>query len=152
MRQNAAVLILILTTGVTSCASQSGAVEADDFMRYVTVHATPPEVPLDGALGTPTNPVRTNGPHGERDYFARLRCTDGQPPEFERIGSTGPGPYGTILDGYRVKCRGEEGISVSMDMYHCREETKPINGFDIVERVVPIPPFGDCPAAPAERR
>lgn len=69
-------------------------------------------------LGSFENPVRAEGPVGQRAYLARLRCSSGEPPEFFRGGSYGAGPYGTILDGYRVTCTGAESVTVFMDLYH----------------------------------
>src|SRR5215217_6682079 len=40
-------------------------------------------------LGSQENPVRAEMPPGQRDYLARLRCSDGRAPLFEREGSFG---------------------------------------------------------------
>jgi len=71
-------------------------------------------------LGSQGNPVRVNMPAGEHAYLRRLRCGDGAAPSFQRQGSFGPGPFGSILDGYSVICAGAEPRSstVFMDMYH----------------------------------
>ena len=89
---------------------------------------------VSGALGTKTNPVRCDDPKGERQYLSRLRCHDGKRPEFSRIGSFGVGPYGNILDGYRVKCEGRDEVTVFMDMYHeGYVEREAVAGFTIVD-------------------
>jgi hypothetical protein len=89
---------------------------------------------ISGALGTKTNPVRCEGPRGERQYLSRLRCPDGERPGFSRIGSFGVGPYGNILDGYRVKCAGRDEATVFMDMYHGGYvEKEAVPGFTIVD-------------------
>lgn len=89
---------------------------------------------VSGALGTQTNPVRCENPRGERQYLSRLRCADGKRPEFSRIGSFGVGPYGNILDGYRVKCDGKDEVTVFMDMYHAGYvEKEAVPGFTIVD-------------------
>jgi hypothetical protein len=89
---------------------------------------------VSGALGTKTNPVRCDDPKGERQYLSRLRCPDGKRPEFSRIGSFGVGPYGNILDGYRVKCEGRDEVTVFMDMYHeGYVEKEAVPGFTIVD-------------------
>ncbi len=88
---------------------------------------------------------RNEGVFGQRDYLARLRCKNGRAPEFERAESIGTGPYGKILDLYTLHCENGPVRQVAMDLYHCVEETRPIEGFEIVERVVPIPNFGGCP-------
>ncbi|HZI20051.1 MAG TPA: hypothetical protein VEY09_15810 [Pyrinomonadaceae bacterium] len=92
------------------------------------------EEKVSGPLGAKTNPVRCEGPRGERQYLSRLRCPDGEPPQFSRIGSFGAGPYGNILDGYRVKCEGSDETTVFMDMYHRGHvEREAVPGFTIVD-------------------
>lgn len=108
-------------------------------------HASVPDVPLSGPLGNYGNPIRTNGPGGQHDYLLRLRCIDGLSPWFERRGSVGIGPYNRMVDAYTIQCRDDEPMEVIMDMYHCVEETRPIDGFEIIPRTVPIRPFGACP-------
>ena len=89
---------------------------------------------VSGALGTETNPVRCEDPKGERQYLSRLRCDDGKRPAFSRIGSFGVGPYGNILDGYRVKCERRDEVTVFMDMYHDGYvEKEAVPGFTIVD-------------------
>ncbi len=94
-------------------------------------------------FGSMQNPVRADGPKGQRAYLQRLRCEDGTAPRFERRGSAGTGPYGTILDTYSVLCAGAGMVPVHlvyMDMYHEHIEAAPIPGFTIV------PPEGEQPA------
>lgn len=83
-------------------------------------------------FGSDKNPVRAQGPAGERAYLRRLRCADGQAPAFERQGSAGIGPYGNILDIYAVQCAGGAAQSVYIDMYHGHVEPQPVPGFTIV--------------------
>ena len=86
-------------------------------------------------FGSKQNPVRVTMPAGERAYLARLRCSDGRPPQFERMGSFGAGPYGNILDGYTVDCGAAAPgkVEIFMDMYHGGyAETRPVPGFTIV--------------------
>lgn len=83
-------------------------------------------------LGSSKNPVRTDSPSGERAYLRRLRCADGTPPSFERQGSSGIGPFGRIMDVYRVRCAGGEPVAIYMDMYHKGAvEARPVAGFTI---------------------
>ena len=85
-------------------------------------------------LGSRENPVRAEGPPGQRAYLARLRCSNGRRPEFGRMGSAGMSPYGNIVDIYRVECRGgEPAVSeVFIDMYHRgHRETRAVPGFTI---------------------
>lgn len=111
----------------------------------MAAHRSVPDAKLSGPLGGRENPVRAKGVHGQRDYLARLRCQSGRAPEFDRAGSIGLGPYGKILDLYTVHCASGPVTQIVMDLYHCVEETRPVEGFDIVERVIPIPNFGGCP-------
>lgn len=83
-------------------------------------------------FGSDKNPVRAQGPAGERAYLRRLRCADGKAPAFERLGSAGIGPYGNILDIYTVQCRDAAAQSVYIDMYHGHVEPQPVPGFTIV--------------------
>lgn len=89
-------------------------------------------------LGSRDNPVRAEMPPGQRAYLARLRCSDGRAPAFERIGNMGIGVFGNIIDGYRVSC-GDAApgtVEVFMDMYHGGHvENRPVPGFTIVPAV-----------------
>lgn len=83
-------------------------------------------------LGHAKNPVRVSQPSGERGYLNRLRCSDGNPPAYERLGSTGDSPYGNIMDIYAVRCEGSAPADsqVFMDMYHKGfSEPRPVPGF-----------------------
>jgi hypothetical protein len=86
-------------------------------------------------LGSQQNPVRVNMPPGERAYLARLRCSDGAAPQFQRLGNGGAGAFGSIVDIYDVRCAGGEPrqSQIWMDMYHPthRESAAP-PGFTIV--------------------
>lgn len=103
-------------------------------------------------LGSRDNPVRANMPDGQRAYLSRLRCANGQAPEFHRAGNIGPGIYGYIVDDYRVSCAGAAPVSVIIDMYHVHVEQQPVPGFTIVAEGTPPPsPVPATPApAPAE--
>lgn len=88
-------------------------------------------------LGAQNNPVRAEMPMGQRAYLDRLRCSDGQAPQYERIGNFGVGVYGNIVDGYRVDCGAAQPgqVQVFMDMYHRGYvEDRPVPGFTIVPR------------------
>jgi hypothetical protein len=89
-------------------------------------------------LGSDKNPVRADGPPGQRAYLARLRCTDGTAPAYERRGNVGPGIYGYIVDLYAVRC-GQTESEVRMDMYHRHVEDMPVAGFTIVESGMSAP-------------
>lgn len=86
-------------------------------------------------LGSTENPVRVYLPAGQRAYLTRLRCSDGQPPSFERLGNLGDGVFGSVIDNYEVKCDGGEPKQsfIIMDMYHPdHTETGAPPGFTIV--------------------
>ena len=52
------------------------------------------------------NPIKADGPRGQRDYLARLICPDGRAvTSFSRAGSVGISPYGFMMDLYQVECR-----------------------------------------------
>ena len=71
-------------------------------------------------LGTMRNPVRVGGPHGERAYIARLRCSDGSPPRVGQRANAGVGAFGTIVDVYPLDCGNAAPgrFELVMDMYH----------------------------------
>lgn len=98
-------------------------------------------------------------PGGERRYLARLRCADGQPPEFRRRGNVGqrnerqagateadlmrqmdmsrpldPGEVDYhIVDLYEVVCSNKT-YEIFMDMYHCADPpvTRAPRGFTVL--------------------
>jgi hypothetical protein len=85
-------------------------------------------------LGSAKNPIRASGPEGERQYLSRLICENDEPVSaFSRDGSSGIGPYGSILDIYTVVCDTDEGAinhTIFMDMYHDDyKEKRPAHGF-----------------------
>lgn len=103
----------------------------------VGVGCAAPEVKHATPLGSKTAPVRCDMPLGEQRYLDRLHCADGSRPSYIRVGSFGPGPYGTILDGYEVTC-GTATSLVFMDMYHAGYvETQAIPGFQIDAPISP---------------
>ena len=80
-------------------------------------------------------------PSGEHQFIRDLRCPDGTPPRYERVGSVGsrnPPPEGQqlelmpdatrplkegeldthVVDQYRLNC-GKKEIILFFDMYHC---------------------------------
>ena len=67
-------------------------------------------------LGSAENPIRAGGPAGQRAYLDRLRCPNGKPPHYKRIGNFGIGPYGTIIDGYSVICEKKQMVDSYPDM------------------------------------
>ena len=85
-------------------------------------------------LGSEQNPVRVEMPPGQIAYLRSLRCSDGKPPRFGRVGNFGIGIFGSIVDGYDVRCEGSEPAQtmVYMDMYHAGHiESRPVPGFTI---------------------
>ncbi len=57
-------------------------------------------------LGSMQNPVRAEMPRGQHAYLQRLRCANGQAPQFSRVGDVGFGVFGSIVDAYEVTCAG----------------------------------------------
>ena len=131
--------LLLLAGG---CATSSPEVDIDRALAGESqVSGGALERRIDAAarhpLGSRDNPVRAHMPPGQRAYLARLRCGDGRPPEFGRIGNYGVGVYGNIIDGYRVSCGAAAPgqVEVFMDMYHPGHvEDRPVPGFTIVPR------------------
>jgi len=85
-------------------------------------------------LGSIENPVLAQGPAGENEYLARLRCPEGKQPFFERSGSVAErSPYGSIMDVYEVVCDAPPKHDVFIDMYHPGYvERLAVPGFTIV--------------------
>ncbi len=108
----------------------SGSIEVQTFEGRKTI--TPNWQAINALpLGDKGNPVRVHTPPGQRAYLSRLVCTGGGAPAFNRVGSFGIGPYGTIIDGYDVDCAGTKRM-VFMDMYHPDYvEPRPVPGFTI---------------------
>lgn len=135
MKQLCLIIVAVLATALIIREPVSGG-ETDVAGQEQSGKQKDEEKPqkVSGELGTKTNPVRCDDPKGERQYLNRLRCSDGKRPAYSRIGSFGLGPYGNILDGYRVKCEGGEEATVFMDMYHeGYVETDAVPGFTIVD-------------------
>lgn len=86
-------------------------------------------------LGSNANPVRVAMPSGEKAYLAKLRCSDGAPPAYTRLGSDGSGPFDNIVDVYKLTCGGGSQpatAEVFMDMYHPDyAEQRAVPGFGI---------------------
>jgi hypothetical protein len=86
----------------------------------------------ESPLGSAQNPVRAEGPSGQRAYLTRLRCPEGRTPTFERGGSAGLSPYGSVMDLYQVACDAQPTYSIYMDMYHPGYvESQAVAGFSI---------------------
>ena len=128
-------LALAGALALTACATSSD----DDFDLFGSaLKGTELESAIAAAavhpLGSEKNPVRANMPAGERAYLERLRCSDGNAPAFERGGSVGTGPHGTIMDIYELRCLSGQPAtsSVYMDMYHADYvENRTVSGFSI---------------------
>lgn len=131
MRKPYLVIAFLMGTSVLSFGDGGSAQHR--ATPYEVQDQTKPKVEISGPLGSDTNPVRCDFPKGERQYLNRLRCADGEPPTYSRIGSFGLGPYGNVLDGYKVKCEGRDDVTIFMDMYHQKYvETEAVPSFTIV--------------------
>lgn len=84
-------------------------------------------------LGSEENPVRENQPQGQQAYLRRLRCPTGEAPSFERAGNIGEGPFGFIVDLYKVTCPEQQPVDIHIDMYHDGPENRAVPGFTIVD-------------------
>lgn len=105
-----------------SFESQMEPAELDQAVREASAHP----------LGSMENPIRAEGPPGQRAYLERLRCGDGTAPAFKRQGSGGPSPFGGVIDYYAVQCQEQMIQSLVMDMYHPGyRERRPVPGFTI---------------------
>jgi hypothetical protein len=83
-------------------------------------------------LGSAENPVRAAMPPGQRAYLMRLRCPEGKAPTFQRGGSAGISPYGSMMDVYEVVCDAPPAHAIYMDMYHPGYvELRAVAGFSI---------------------
>ncbi|WP_299321405.1 hypothetical protein [Parasphingopyxis sp.] len=118
--------------------------EMDELLRSLGEPPHPSGAALDRLiadadarpLGSRENPVRADMPQGQRAYLDRLRCENGLPPRYNRAGNFGPGPFGSIIDGYEVACPNSapETMMIFMDMYHSGyRETATVPGFAITE-------------------
>ncbi len=65
-----------------------------------------------------------DGPEAEREYFSKLRDSEGRPVKFERLGSFGGGKDGHILDGYEVVSQDGKKVILYIDMYHFKNPPK----------------------------
>jgi len=138
MRKIVVVAVSLLTVGCASAQDTSlpldlfsgGRANGADLSARISKAAQSP-------LGSRDNPVRVNMPEGERGYLGRLRCANDAAPSFSRTGSFGPGPFGSILDGYDVLCADSEPARsmLFLDMYHPEhDETVAPPGFTLAPR------------------
>lgn len=128
MLRRTTITVLLVAASVWHARPASAQASASDTSRV---------------LGTREAPVRTDGPRGQHEYLARLRCPSGASPSFVRLGSLGSdSPDGHTLDEYEVQCESAAARAVIMDMYHRGyREMHPVPGFtvlpDIPARVAP---------------
>lgn len=132
-----AMLMGAALLSLSACATASN--DVDDAMSLFGQPPKDLEARLKKAeahpLGSKENPVRVNMPAGEHMYLRRLRCKNGAPPVYFRVGSFGEGVFGNIIDGYDVKCEGSEPAQsmIYMDMYFpAHNETQAVPGFTLV--------------------
>jgi hypothetical protein len=136
-------LIVFIALALAGCANQQTAKPAKTgtttsnealFELFGKPRTVDEKVLAKYPLGSNENPIRVSGPAGQRDYLSRLVCSDGSPvASFERHGSMGIGPFGTIVDAYEVICETQQAQSkftVYLDMYHGEYvETRAAAGF-----------------------
>jgi hypothetical protein len=134
-----AILVLSLLVGCVSRASSPR--EEEDLLSMLSGQAprkelTPQQLAKiqEHDLGSAENPVRAAMPPGERAYLQRLRCPEGKAPTFDREGSVGLSPYGSIMDVYTVACDAPPAHHIYIDMYHPDHvELEAVPGFSIVK-------------------
>ena len=119
MKSKVFVLAALLLAGPSAIAQSSGSIEILDAMAPGERRRVTPDWAAINAepLGSAGNPVRVPQPAGQRAYLQSLVCADGLRPAFRRIGNVGPGPYGSIVDAYEVRCE-TASCRVMLDMYH----------------------------------
>jgi hypothetical protein len=71
-------------------------------------------------LGSLQNPVRVEGPDGERAYVARLRCADGKAPAASAARPGGTGGFGSVTDLVALDCGAAAPgrAELRLDLYH----------------------------------
>jgi hypothetical protein len=134
MKPYPVLLILILAGCASNQSSEEAGYEAMLMGKAPHPNLTPEEaVRVESSpLGSAQNPIRAEGPPGQRAYLMRLRCPEGRAPTFERGGSAGISPYGSMMDVYRVTCDAPPTHSIYMDMYHPGHvESRAVDGFSI---------------------
>jgi hypothetical protein len=71
----------------------------------------------DDKLGTFENPIKCKGIQGERDYLNKLVTPNGEPINYNRVGSK-QGVNGNMLDIYEINYHGlAEPLCIYFDMY-----------------------------------
>jgi len=132
MRNLLSILIIISLAGCAANQKKSDDCEIPELSRKSCVEPDYERISKHPFGTSGYNPVRVDGPRGQRDYLARLICPDGRVvTSFSRVGSVGISPYGFMMDLYNVECR-DKTYSVYMDMYHSDYiENKPVDGFAI---------------------
>jgi hypothetical protein len=125
-------LVIIASTAPAVAQPASGPIEiqtAAEGRKTITpdwqkINAQP--------LGSKGNPVRADGPAGERAYMQRLRCANGTViDEKRRVGAAGVGPYTTMVSVWEVECYGELHV-VHIDGAHPGHvERRAARGFSI---------------------
>lgn len=140
-------IVFLLTLLLFGCATQpSHQGESNDIdMRSIMTQLmdgepqAPDQLELEKyPLGSKENPIRVDGPAGEREYISRLICINGEPvSDSKRLGSAGVSPYGFTMDLYSIVCDSTDGaidITIYMDMYHRdNEEKRAADGFSTIK-------------------
>lgn len=128
------ILVCVLAVCAANHSSADNALELMLMGKAPHPDLNPEEAALvaKSPLGSKQNPVRAEGPSGQRDYLMHLRCPEGRAPTFERGGSVGLSPYGSMMDVYQVTCDAPPTHSIYMDMYHPGYvESQAVAGFSI---------------------
>lgn len=147
MRISRGLAALAALFALAACASTAAAPQPKTMTIYEAFGIQEPGLrgaALDRAvraaaafpLGSEQNPVRAQGPAGQREYLGRLRCADGRAPLIRGRMAGAIGPFGGIMDEYGVACPGSTPATavIRLDMYHAHVETSPVPGFTITPR------------------
>jgi hypothetical protein len=86
-------------------------------------------------LGSRENPIKCDGPKGERTYLNRLIGPNKQFLVYSRGGSVGLGPHGNVLDNYKVMSLNKTfSHNLYFDMYwKGYKETEPPPNFSFLD-------------------
>jgi hypothetical protein len=93
---------------------------------------------------SPHNPIRVGGgglfgPFNERQYLARLRCRNGEPPKFMRVGSVEGEHATTPLDLYELSGAGlTEPVRLYLDIYRSAPSFEAPSGFVLARPDEPL--------------
>ena len=78
-----------------------------------------------------TNPIPVNTVMGSIAYLGRLRTTDGQKVQYDRLGSTGTENIDKPIDMYKISVQGRKIATLHVSPYHKKNSDRPPKGFKL---------------------